>query len=174
MKHCLFIALLLTCACSIKPQYSHSFVDRFIDPSTDAGCIVFSTGNEQFSIEDNSTIRGRLYFDYNRESHANYSSFLFDLLNYPNSVIIPQEFKHDLFFIDKEIEKFAKENFISFRTQYLDRMGPNVEQVKECHRNKEQQILKACFDNGLFVFYSCIDARYYICNTPLRLPPILN
>ncbi len=160
----------LICGCAVSPKYSHSFINRLIDSKFDSGCVVFPIGNNRFKIEQNSLVRGRLYYDYNREAYNDYGVFLYNLLNQSQAVSIPLVFKNDSFTCNKDIEKMAKRDFVHFGLCYLDKIDTNSYRVKSDYRGLEKQILKACFDNGFYIYYSCLDGSYTVCVTPNKQP----
>ena len=167
--HCLLLATIFY-GCSYTPHYPQSFIDNLSGDRFDVGCIVFPIGNNKYKIELNQVVRDRVYYEYYRNDYKSYGDFLYALLNQNQMIDIPKVFTYDSFTSSRSIEIMAKGNFMRFKRHYLDSIGADTYQVKRIYKKDEKQILKACFDNGLYVYNSCLDNSYTICATSQLLP----
>jgi len=169
----LLIASFLVLNCSRGEEYTMDFVSRYDIRNTSAGYIAIPIQNGEYEFLDNTCVRGRLYYDFYRQEYKDYTSFLYDLLNNKNNIIIPQDFIiGDKFYKDDYLVQLAKRDFEAFRNEFLDVEDSYFYCVKKEYGNKEAQILQACFESGFFVYFSCVLGTWSVGEKIMCLPDV--
>lgn len=165
----LMTLLFLQCSQS-APKYTYEFIEKFTQSDLMAGYLVVPLQDGRFELLENDVVRARLFYEHNYDVYDDYCSFLYTLLNHRGSVIIPNDLiVYYSFLPDSRIEREANKDILSFLNEYLYMESGRMYVNKE-YSNQELQILKACFDNGYYIYNSSLNGRWYVSECPFRLP----
>ena len=157
--------------------FPRDFLDRFVDTTIIAGYLVIPVPEESFVLLDNEIVRSRLFYDNHFHEYKSYSDFLEELMNHPGSIDVTQDLgltrkEH----INEKLQRESHLDFKRFKRKYLKRIDPEgtVFEVKNRFHKKERQVLKICFDNGYYLYWTDVYAKWIIASHPISLPPDMN
>ena len=169
----LFIAIMV-CVFGHGPYTSH-FLNRYTDSTVFAGYLAIPVAEERFVLLDNEVVRGRLYYVNHFNEYSSYHAFLEDLLNHPGRINILKEIgKTHIERENVKLQQMASQWRLRFQRKYLVQIiqGEDVYEVKRKYKKKEYQVLKACFDIGLYVYWNDVAASWVISENPIHIPSI--
>lgn len=169
-----FFIAIITCV-FVHGPYTRHFIDRYTDSTVFAGYLAIPVPEERFVLLDNGVVQGRLYYDHHFNEYSSYHSFLDALLNHPGSINILEDIgithtERE----DAKLQQMARQNKLRFQRKYLAQVvqGEDVFEVKRRYKKKEYQVLKACFDIGLYVYWNDVAASWVISENPIHIPSI--
>lgn len=169
------ILVIIASACNNTSNctFTDEFLSRFINPGIDAGYIVVPQNEKRFLIIESNTLNEIVYRGFYFEAYYSYGMFLRELMNNPSDfnlckvANICKSFSRDL-----SIEAICKTDFEFFKNKYLESLESGIFGIKDAYSDKSPQIIKACFDNGYFIYWDCHSAEWYIHQSPAKACPV--
>lgn len=174
----LSVLLLFGCGRAVPVSYSDVFVGRFAERDSIRGSLAIPFTDRCFVLEEEEIIRSRLYYDCYSGEYATYELLLKDLFNYPGKIDLGRIGINQYIKIDDGLDKEAEKNYNLFLIHYTEpRSGCNAGEVslviKPEYSSLSEQIVRVCFNHGLYIFRDCYSGQWTIRNRAEAFPPQL-